>query len=205
LADFSGQIAGLIPIMQTDYDEYHTANLHLITGDQNSTTSPIPSTHRVHGFRGNGPNGLFHLKRELYSLKDQLSECIEELLSYVEHSPECNNRIRLQKLLGSYRVIKSSLGMILSNHASDWIEYGLAGGMTYPEFCRLNPDTISSLNLQLKDVVQNLGDNRLRLASLRYLDADSVLDDQTLETRKTDLDALQAIEEVLVFLFQIKN
>lgn len=203
LVDFSSQIAGFMPIMQADYNEFHTANLPLVNSSRDTTATP--STTQVHGFRGNGPNGLFHLKRELYALKDQLSTCLEELQKYMRHEPPCDNKSVIEELLASYRIITNSLGMILSNHASDWIEYGLAGGMTYPEFCRLNPDTISSLNLQLKDVVRNLSEERLRLTHLRYTDSEFLLDDGQLETRASDIDALRAIEEVLIALLQVRK
>ncbi|KAI8629632.1 hypothetical protein F5Y19DRAFT_72473 [Xylariaceae sp. FL1651] len=208
LASFTNQIEAFMPVIQTDYDEFHTAHLPVVltsrdvsgTSSRNEGGPPI----------GRMPPGssLFHLRRELYALKDQIASCLEEIDSNrqlgISNSPdECKS---LTALTSSYQGIKSSLDMMLSNHASDWIDYSIAGGLTYPEFCRLNPDTIRSLILQLKEVTDDLFLERSRAQTLRYTnDPDGLLQGVIVVVKKPIIDTLRTIEEVLVSILQIRN
>ncbi|KAI1851204.1 hypothetical protein JX265_006162 [Neoarthrinium moseri] len=204
LREFNDQVSGFIPIMQADFEEFHTANLPIV-GDPAGSISPCrESLQHVGGTRPAAAVSL--LKRELYGLKDQISACLATLRGFLNNRPYINERTILTHLEGSYLKVKSTLDVLLSNHASEWIEHGLSGGMTYPEFCRLNSDTIRSLNLQLKDVTENMREEESRISALKYVnDPDSLLADEKLEVRASDLDALRSIEEVLASLFHIKK
>jgi hypothetical protein len=95
----------------------------------------------------------WHLRRDLYYLKDVIQQALEKLsTSYHIYSPA---RPRVTKM---YVKLFNDIGLIVSNHASDWIESGLAGGLTYPEFLALDRVAIRELAGQIVDVLR--GDSR---------------------------------------------
>jgi hypothetical protein len=113
--------------------------------------------------------------------------------------------MHLTALTQSYQHIKESLDLMLSNHASDWIDYSITGGLTYPEFCRLNTDTIRSLLIQLKEVTDDLFVQRSK-QSLRYVnDPDDLLYDAKLAIPEPIIATLSTIEEVLVSILRIRR
>ncbi|KAI0126759.1 hypothetical protein BJ170DRAFT_417852 [Xylariales sp. AK1849] len=206
LKEFHNQIVDFIPIMRSDYDEYHTQNMPLVTDPEPLT--PSRQRHSRRNIQADmGLNkGHDHLRRELYALKDQMSACVVSLRRFHPYQPSYR-LATFQTLMHSYETIESTLSLMLSNHASDWINYSLEGNITYPEFCRLNPDTIRSLSLQLKEVSESLNATVGLMDSLRYSnDPDDILgDSKQLELRKSDYDTLKVIKEVLTSLFQIRQ
>lgn len=153
---------------------------------------------------------LWNLRHELYDLKDQVTTCVTELEFHRQQKTDQGVTVDFSLLTGiesSYRFIKSSLDVILSNHASDWIDNSLDGGLTYAEFCRLSPDTIRSLHLQLKDTVKNVSNELFRARSLRYMnDPDNILDqDSTVSFNNALLNELYSMEEELVSIFRLRK
>ncbi|KAI0023847.1 hypothetical protein F4780DRAFT_26034 [Xylariomycetidae sp. FL0641] len=202
---FSDQIKSFMPVIRRDYEESH-ARLLPVVSTRRGEPSTVPRN-------GQGPrinrmppgNSLCHLRRELYALKDQISACIEEYVSNrgVGIANDNGESAALTKVMASFRSMKSSLDVMLSNHASNWLDHSLEGGLTYPEFCRLNPDTMRSLNLQLKDLVEDLFLARRKAESARYInDPDSVLDVEVSVVKKSTIEGLQSVEEILASLLQ---
>ncbi|KAI1496004.1 hypothetical protein F5X99DRAFT_92545 [Biscogniauxia marginata] len=206
LADSSSQIEAFMPVLQADYEDFHTAHLPVLSIWDADAAHPAP--------RNGGPplgqmapgSNLALLRRELYALKDQITASIGEFEVPKKNgaSGDTDVPVDLMEVMNSYHTIKSSMDVMLSNHASDWIEYSLAGGLTYPEFCRLNPDTIRSLNLQLKELTDELNAELNRVHSLRYLnDPDDLLQDEKPTFKKSVVDGFSTIEKILRSLFQI--
>ncbi|KAI0599918.1 hypothetical protein F4775DRAFT_591022 [Biscogniauxia sp. FL1348] len=208
LTDFSAQIGGFLPVLQADYDKFHTANLPVLStrGTEPATCTKKNAEPRT----GQMPPGsnLALLRRELYALKDQISASIGEFEVPKNNAASGDTDVpaELMRVMNSYHTIKSSMDIMLSNHASDWIEYSLAGGLPYPEFCNLNTDTIRSLNLQLKELTDELNAEWNRVHSMRYLnDPDDLLQDEKPALNKSLIDGLRTVGEVLQSLFQIRK
>ncbi|KAI1338314.1 hypothetical protein F5Y15DRAFT_416960 [Xylariaceae sp. FL0016] len=204
IIDFADQINSFLPVVKDDYEQFYAAQLPIL---EDRIQEPTCDSEPRIGRMPPGSN-LSHLRRELYALKDQISTCLDELHAHKRHglSGESQEIVSVLGLMDSYGAIKSSLDVMLSNHASDWIEYSLAGGLTYPEFSRLNPDTMRSLNLQLKEVVDDLFLERSRVESIRYTnDPDNLLEAEDLRVKQSDIDGLRTIEEVITSIFQIRR
>lgn len=153
---------------------------------------------------------LWNLRHELYDLKDQVTSCVTELELHRQQKTDQGAAADFSLLTGiesSYRFIKSSLDVILSNHASDWIDNSMDGGLTYAEFCSLSPDTIRSLQLQLKYTIQNVSSELSRARSLRYMnDPDNLLEqDSTALLNDELLNELYSMEEMLVSMFRLRK
>lgn len=153
---------------------------------------------------------LWNLRHELYDLKDQVTSCVTELELHRQQKTDQGAAADFSLLTGiesSYRFIKSSLDVILSNHASDWIDNSMDGGLTYAEFCSLSPDTIRSLQLQLKYTIQNVSTELSRARSLRYMnDPDNLLEqDSTALLNDELLNELYSMEEMLVSMFRLRK
>lgn len=204
LNDLSEQIASFIPIMQADYNDFHAANLPLVDLDSTSSDpfSPPRDERRV---GGTGPNpAIARLRREVYDLKDEISRYLSSLDMLLSFVPSSVNTHTVLQLRRSFPAIKTTLDVLLSNHASEWIEQGLGGGLTYPEFCRLNPDTIRSLNLQLKDISDHMNEERGRIWRMEGRPGLYLPGERGMEIRLTDFDALESIEEILVSIFRTR-
>jgi hypothetical protein len=157
--------------------------------------------------RTSGNHNLAHLRRELYTLKDQIVACLGEI-HYCEHrgiSGSSEQRKTMAALTLNYKKTKEALERMLSNHGCDWIDYSVAGGLTYPEFCRLNTDTIRSLILQLKEVTDDLFLERCRAESVSRRNSPSGIseDEELIKINSTTMNTLQTIEELLVSILQI--
>lgn len=153
---------------------------------------------------------LWNLRHELYDLKDQVTSCVTELELHRQQKTDQGAAADFSLLTGiesSYRFIKSSLDVILSNHASDWIDNSMDGGLTYAEFCSLSPDTIRSLQLQLKYTIQNVSTELSRARSLGYMnDPDNLLEqDSTALLNDELLNELYSMEEMLVSMFRLRK
>lgn len=199
------QMASFLPIMKTDYNDFHMANLPVASDPEISKVGV--SEHAVAGRSFSNPgrlSGHAQLRREIYELKDQISTCTDGLKDFAERQPESAKRQFFQ-LKDSYDSIKSTLDILLSNHASEWIDHGLAGGITFPEFYRLNPDTVRSLNVQIREIADALKMERLRARHMKYgSDPDMMLGYEP-EALEEAIETLQTIKEILEDLFQIKR
>ncbi|KAI1823268.1 hypothetical protein F4861DRAFT_337668 [Xylaria intraflava] len=205
LEHFSCQIHGLMAVVQTDFADVHTPRPPTPPTSQGAlSTHP----HRPRRPTPTAGSSMFHLRRTLYALRDQIVTFLDEIYSCERHgiADDSDQRTNRRTSTLNYKKIKESLELMLSNHGSEWIDYGLAGGLTYPEFCRLNPDTIRSLVFQLKEVTDDLFLERCRLQSLRYGQGpDSFLNDENLVIKESSMTMLRTIEEVLTSIFQIRT
>jgi hypothetical protein len=175
----------------SDYEEFHLSQITFLNTREhsNSRCESMPSLNYQ------------RLRREVYHLKDQIRDCIDELNLCLQHfhiESRANTELWMS-IRSSFRSMKNSLETMLSNNPSDWIDYGLSGGLTYAKFHELNPDTIRSLSLQLKDVVEELGYQRMTTRSLGSLTRVAELQ------ADSQLDSLFSIEEVLASLFRTRS
>ncbi|KAI0903268.1 hypothetical protein F4823DRAFT_568861 [Ustulina deusta] len=205
---FSSQMDGLMAVIQSDYDDFYKLHFAVLASEDNSHTT----SRRRHGRPliriTPGNNALAHLRRELYTLKDQIVACLGEMQSCEHHeiSDNRDQRRNMTALTLSYQKTKESLDLMLSNHGSDWTEYSAAGGLTYQEFCRLNPDTIRSIILQLKEVTDDLFLERCRVQSLRYgNDPDGIFQNEKLIINDSIINTLRATEELLISILQLRK
>ncbi|KAI0473999.1 hypothetical protein GGR56DRAFT_649948 [Xylariaceae sp. FL0804] len=195
LANFTGQLEALNIVLRADYYQYFAADA-LVSLDSPSPCHDLPELEK--NWR----------EKAVYDLKDQICDCLRELEAHEESVLSINSdeTRAISELVGSYRNIKSSLDLILRNLASDWVDYGLEGVLTYAEFCRINPELVRSLNLDLKAVVDDLSLERGRLLSLRYSnDPDDILEGETLCVKRTDIDKLRSIGDFIISVFQIQK
>ncbi|KAK8031108.1 hypothetical protein PG990_000842 [Apiospora arundinis] len=190
LVDSNAAISGFLPILQADYDEFHDANLHMAPANG----SPARGQYETNSGPGNDAS-ISRLRRELYDLKDIIDSCQSQFYPLIQRQAVTLNPEALQRLTKSYALIKASLGTMLSNHASEWLDYSMAGGITYNEFCQLHPDTIRSLILQLRDVHANL-----ESALYNAPESGRVLP----EVMESDIETLRTLQEVLCSLLHIK-
>ncbi|KAH8197537.1 hypothetical protein TruAng_008273 [Truncatella angustata] len=206
LRESCDHMASFLPIIAADFEDFHTANLPVAEEEETTEAEAWEAGDSHHRYSTSGTlSGHAQLRRELYELKDQVLACVECLNNFSDRHPRASGRLLFQ-LRDSYNSIKSTLDILLSNHASEWIDHGLAGGITYPEFCRLNPDTVRSLNVQLKEIVDNFKMECFRARSFRYtVDPDMVPADDNEEPDDQNIDALGSIQEVLADLFQVKR
>ncbi|KAI1324801.1 hypothetical protein F5Y16DRAFT_423535 [Xylariaceae sp. FL0255] len=205
LTTFSSQLKVFLPY--SDLAEFYTAGMPVLSASDDhgtaSSSSRAPTRHNTNLPPG---NNLAHLRRELYALKDQIWSYIREVESYTElgfsHPPEASRTLCFQH-------IKRSLDVMLSNHASDWIDYNISGGLiTYPEFCQLNPDTIRSLILQLKEATDDVMLARSAASSYRYFnDPDDRLENcgDQFAVKQSTWDVVATIEELLRSILRIRN
>ncbi|KAK8059016.1 hypothetical protein PG994_009464 [Apiospora phragmitis] len=199
LVESNAAISGFIPILQADYDEFHAANLHMAP----TNGSPAAGQYETHWGPGNDAS-VSRLRRELYDLKDEIDSSQSEFSALVQRQAAAVDLETLQSLARSYALIKAGLGTMLSNHASEWLDYSMAGGITYHEFCQLNPDTIRSLILQLRDVRNSLDSERRSLMARYMYDPDLILDGPYVEDKERDVQTLIAIQDTLCSLLRIK-
>lgn len=198
LVESIAAISGFLPILQADYDEFHAANLHVAP----TNGSPAAGQYETHWGPGND-SSVSRLRRELYDLKDEIDSCQSQFHLLIERQAVTLSPEALQSLTTSYALIKASLDTMLSNHASEWLDYSMAGGITYHEFCQLNPDTIRSLILQLRDVRNNLDNDLRAVKSAQHTNNfESLLG--VLQIEESDVETLRALEEVLCSLLRIK-
>ena len=99
------------------------------------------------------------IRRELYSLKDQLQEIILFLTDLI-------NSIQPQTLDGAPEALRSlvdlveSITVIVTNHGSEWIESDLASPpkriISFPDFVNLSPDIIHDITMHLEEFHRQL-------------------------------------------------
>ncbi|KAI1131816.1 hypothetical protein F5Y10DRAFT_232615 [Nemania abortiva] len=212
LKAFSIQMDGLMAVIQIDYEEFHTLHMPMLSSPsspEDSRTSSGRRHPRSFGHTASGNRDLVRLRRELYVLKDQIVACLGEIQSCEHHgiSNGSDQRKIMTTLTLSYRKTKESLELMLSNHGGDWIDHSIAGGLTYPEFCRLNPDTIRSLILQLKEVTDDMFLERSRAQTLRYKNSPKNLsrNEGLIMISPDIINTLRTLEEVIVGILQIRK
>ncbi|RYO97829.1 hypothetical protein DL765_011040 [Monosporascus sp. GIB2] len=208
LATFSAQIEGLMPILETDYNDFHTAGMTFPSIKENERPPTQATDNSARPCQPRPGYHLWYLRRELYELKDQISACVSDL-DTIQQSGVTENSCLVVLIASSYRSIKTSLDLMLSNHPSDWIDQSLNGGLTYAEFCALNPDIVRSLNLRLKEIADNLFLESRKVQSLRDMDkpdnAEDLDEPQTQAISEQSLTQLYNLEEVLQSVFRLRR
>lgn len=196
LVEFATEIENFLPIIQEDFNEFHAANL-----PAEVTDSAASGAHHETLFGPGRDAAVARLRRELYDLKDWVSTCRSEVRMYRQRQALAAEPQDLLDLSDSYQVIKSTLDSILTSNPSEWLDSSTAGGLTWPEFCRLNPDTVRSLTLQLREVGEKLTSHRNEVNAVRY----TLLEDRALEFGADDLATLQSVRDILSDLFRIRT
>ncbi|RYC55863.1 hypothetical protein CHU98_g10350 [Xylaria longipes] len=137
-----------------------------------------------------------HLRRELYTLRDHIVACLGEFHSCEHHGlydPGQRNKITILTI--SYQKTKESLERMISNQVPDW-----AGGLMSFEFRQLNPDTIRSLSLQLKEVTDLLFVERNKVQNLRRSDGRREYEKLVIDA--SNMDTLCTIDETLISILR---
>ncbi|KAK0648998.1 hypothetical protein B0T16DRAFT_124573 [Cercophora newfieldiana] len=97
---------------------------------------------------------IWHLRRDIYQLKDALQAGLNRL-----HSTTSNRSVALPisewaAVLGArYATLISAIGIVVSNHASEWMDSIATGGLTYQEFMALASQPLSLYTAQLEEIV----------------------------------------------------
>ncbi|KAH7027287.1 uncharacterized protein B0I36DRAFT_364513 [Microdochium trichocladiopsis] len=179
----------------------------------------------------NANQGIGRLRRELYSLKDQLGDSLDELRqlqrrrSTLMTTTQGSDRAASSsqhRLLGdttaSYDSLKLVLERLLSNSPSDWLDDGIVGAvgdehggegsggshLSYAEFARISPDVVSLWRAQLREVTTDMFLARCRVDSVSWThDPEGVLpaEERCGEVLADRLQALSTIADVLVPMF----
>ncbi|KAI1170670.1 hypothetical protein F4777DRAFT_568307 [Nemania sp. FL0916] len=206
LENFSLQMDGLITVIKSDYEDFHTLHMPVLSASEDERQPNHKSAGWQFGQIAPG-NTLAHLRRELCRLKDNIAACLGEIEACGYHgiTSEKNQRKNMADLSLGYKTTKDALGLMLSNHEGDWIDYSIAGGLTYPEFCRLNPDTIRSLIVQLNEATDDMFLERMKARSPCSRQDLSDSSGNELTIGETTLSTLQTIEEVLVSILCIRK
>ncbi|KAI0158106.1 hypothetical protein GGR57DRAFT_35412 [Xylariaceae sp. FL1272] len=209
LNSYNTQIEVFLPVMQADLAEFHTAGLYVLENNDHrlatAQSEPTSTTNR-HGHQPPG-NNISHLRRELYRLRDAICSYLEEAHGCLKLVvANAVDRAALETATSSYGDIKKSLEVMLSNHASDWIDYSTAGGLTYPEFCRLDPDTIRLLIPQLHEVKNDLLLAAQQARESRYMnDPDGHLENDGVTLRASTIHISHNIAAILLSLFRLRH
>ncbi|KAK3689532.1 hypothetical protein B0T22DRAFT_173463 [Podospora appendiculata] len=166
LFDYQKKMAEFLPIMQVDFSEFQTRQMNMPTSrpsdagaiiDSPDRSAPIdiprPPTPGARCTFFQGPsNNVWLLRHELYALKDLVGQTISKL------SNMSLNRSMLAQGSATSRVyekIFNTLGILLSNHGSDWIESGINGGFTHAEFLEIDPHCVRDLAGQLTALLRS--------------------------------------------------
>jgi len=115
-----------------------------------------------------GPsNEVWLLRHELYQLKDAIKKTVSVLTSastsisddrlapatsYMDSRPlrPSSSEAELAKdVAHRYGSLFNQITLVLSHHGSEWIESGLAGGLSYAEFVQLDVGSIRGITSQL--------------------------------------------------------
>ncbi|KAJ8121297.1 hypothetical protein O1611_g10141 [Lasiodiplodia mahajangana] len=209
LSGFCSQMDGLMAVIQIDYEDFHTLHMPTLLVSEGDARMNYRGHPRSFGPIASGNRQLVHIRRELYSLKDQIVTCLGEIHSCEHHgiSNSSDERKTMTTLTLSYKKTKESLEEMLSNHTGDWMDHSIAGGLTYQEFCRINADTIRSLTFQLKDVTDDMFLERTRAQSLRFKNSPKTLsrNEGLITISPVIISTLRTTEEVLASILQLRK
>ncbi|KAH8682045.1 hypothetical protein BX600DRAFT_33760 [Xylariales sp. PMI_506] len=203
VSELATQIGDFLPILLADYGEFYTSGLPTTTNANRATYQMTNDGYRSDA--GVDPT-LSRLRAEVYSLKDAVATCFESLTAFIANRPSCENRSAIRHLQLSYGTIKKSLDSILTNHPSDWIDQGLAGGLAYAQFRQIDPVAVSYVREEVQNVSGELKAELGRYRGIAHVDPDFVTDDErALQVPATTLATLKNIEELLVSIFRISK
>jgi len=146
-------------------------------------------------------NPTWHLRRELYELKDVLQRTTTKLnFGSVNSRPTVINAW-CAKLAERYTAVVSVISVALSNHGSDWLESTISGGnrLSFAEFRQLNRETLALYRTQLVEIVGKEEDDK---GTKRSRDRGHL----SILSRPSDdeLALLQGLVDDLEFMFKLR-
>ncbi|KAH6887695.1 hypothetical protein B0T10DRAFT_549665 [Thelonectria olida] len=152
LEDALATIEDFMPIFKTDFDEAQTRRMHI-------PTAPV-GEHNSEPRREAPHPDVASIRRELYSLKDQLRQ-IMALLSGLPLGMMSSTVLNSQTVLTRFEDITEAISTIVTNHASEWLECGMRSGVTrstiaYDEFLALDPETLCGITGHISELYQGL-------------------------------------------------
>ncbi|KAM7191723.1 hypothetical protein V8F20_009200 [Naviculisporaceae sp. PSN 640] len=174
------KMVDFLPIIQVDYNEFQTQYMTIpiararsadtsaqgglrdmainrsdpIDIPQPSSTGSAPSPSYSAEFPQNPHTQLWHLRHELYRLKDLIRQIVETLGN--ERGLSDSGSALARDIKATYKNLCTTLETALSNHGSDWIDSGLAGGLTYPEFLGLDVEFIRDFTGELEVILNKI-------------------------------------------------
>lgn len=175
---YEKQMVDFLPIIQVDFNEFQTQHMTIPIASTMSADSsaqgglrnlaidrsdPIdipqpnsgaPSPSYSGEFPRDPRNQVWLLRHELYRLKDLIKQTREKLSNTIGLSDSGSALAR--DISATYKKLHITLETALSNHGSDWIDSGLSGGLTYPEFLGLDADCIRDFSCQLRLTMNDL-------------------------------------------------
>ncbi|TRX91397.1 hypothetical protein FHL15_007621 [Xylaria flabelliformis] len=141
---------------------------------------------------GSGKNSWAHLRQELCALRDQIVACLGEIHSYEHHGIyDLCQRMKIIAFDRSFKNTKELLERRLASTLRGPTDHGVR---------QLNPDTISSLVLQLKEVTDVLFNERCKVQARRR--RDGRYEYEKLFISAPNMDTLTVVDETLVSIFQ---
>ncbi|KAK4159448.1 hypothetical protein QBC43DRAFT_327287 [Cladorrhinum sp. PSN259] len=93
-----------------------------------------------------------NLKKELYNLKDTISQVIERLHDTTSQGSEEQTSSSILTISTRLDNLHQTITIMNSNNGSEWIDSSLSGGMTHAEFRALDIYNIIFLKNQLREV-----------------------------------------------------
>jgi hypothetical protein len=143
------------------------------------------------------------LRRELYSLKDEIQDAVEKLRTYRSCLPPSASSLA-SDIVGSYCSLSNAVSRALTNHASEWIEADLSGGpeapLSYAEFCTLDPSSIQDFSQRIHHIFEVLDIERDPEVQARWT-RDMIQSHRSqMLLGEGQLDALDALESVAAVL-----
>ncbi|KAK3317763.1 hypothetical protein B0T19DRAFT_297276 [Cercophora scortea] len=145
LFDYKEKMGEFLPIMQVDFSEFQTRQMNMPTSrplgsapiDIPRLPSPVPRPRSV----GSSKN-VWLLRYELYALKDLVGQTVPKITNMNLSSSMLAHGSDTSLV---YAKVFTTLGILLSNYGSDWIESGLNGGFTHAEFVEIDPYFVRDL------------------------------------------------------------
>ncbi|KAK0610086.1 hypothetical protein B0T17DRAFT_621363 [Bombardia bombarda] len=164
LDEYERKMADFLPIMRVDYNEFHTKQMMLPTApplDAFNDANPAARSAPIDIPHSHAPSHeMWMLRRNLYHLKDVIQKAIEKLsdiTGILQRSSQTSLASLAKDLVQVYGRLFNTIGLVLSNHGSDWIDSGLNGGLTYFEFLELDPNCVADFSRQLTSVLRQVG------------------------------------------------
>ncbi|QDS77349.1 hypothetical protein FKW77_005344 [Venturia effusa] len=154
-----------LPIFRVDLDEYQISQLIFPRYPADELPSHEVYLHRRH--RSSNPEPLVEgaipdLRRQLYALKDEIgktSSIIRDCI--VTEAFTADMRTQLHEIQALQTHTFETLGVLLSNHGSDWIEQTIAGGLSYADFTSLDRKNIQAFTERISKFGCLLNDLRI--------------------------------------------
>ncbi|KAI0466132.1 hypothetical protein F4859DRAFT_498349 [Xylaria cf. heliscus] len=149
----------------------------------------------------NRDNSFTPRYREMYTLRDQIVACLGEIHSYEHHGiSDPEQRKKIATLTLNYKKTKESLDRMLSTHEAHLL-YNNAVSFANYWIRQLDPDTIYSLVIELKEVTDRLFSERSKVQTPRR--KDDRREYEKLVVCASSIDTLRAIDEALVTILRL--